>query len=220
MSNNRNLQDHYFKEAKRNGYRSRAAYKLIEIDEKKTIFKKGYFVLDLGSAPGSWLQVASERVGSKGKVCGVDLKAIEGPLPTNVVTLQNDVNKITTEYIEEILAIEEPSLFDVILSDMAPNTTGNKTIDHHGSMHLCNTVLDLVVLALKPHGDVVMKVFEGEAYPDLMNRAKKYFKLVKGFKPKASRAISTELFLICKDRIENISSPMKHKSSLPKTGWN
>jgi 23S rRNA (uridine2552-2'-O)-methyltransferase len=133
VSTQRELHDHFFREAKRNGYRSRAAYKLIEINEKRHILKKGDLVLDLGAAPGSWLQVASEHIGSTGKVVGVDLSEIEGSLPENVVTMQDDVTTLTPTSFDDV------TVFDVILSDMAPSTTGTRTIDHHGSVRLCHT---------------------------------------------------------------------------------
>ena len=125
MPAQRELHDFFFKEAKRKGYRSRAAYKLSEIDDKRNVLQKGDFVLDLGAAPGSWLQVVSERIGEHGKVIGVDLKIIEDGLPTNVVTLQEDVSLLTPKSFDD-------KLFDVVLSDMAPSTTGARTIDHHG----------------------------------------------------------------------------------------
>ena len=196
MAAQRELQDFFFKEAKRNGFRSRAAYKLTEIDDKRHVLSKGDVVLDLGCAPGSWLQVVSKRVGPKGKTIGVDLKAIDQTnLPENVVTMVDDVMKLTPESFDN-------QLFDVILSDMAPNTTGTRTIDHHGSVNLCHTALDLATTLLKPHGNLVMKVLEGEAYPELLERCSQMFEQAKGFKPKASRAISTEMFVVCLDRHE------------------
>jgi 23S rRNA (uridine2552-2'-O)-methyltransferase len=184
MAAQRELHDFFFKEAKRKGYRSRAAYKLSEIDDKKNILSKGDFVLDLGAAPGSWLQVVSERIGEHGKVIGVDLKEIEEGLPYNVTTRQEDVLLLTPKDFDG-------KLFDVVLSDMAPSTTGTKTVDHHGSVHLCHSALDLSATLLKPGGNLVMKVLEGEAYPELLKRCANSFDTARGYKPKASRAIST-----------------------------
>lgn len=214
MSGQRELHDHYFREAKRNGYRSRAAYKLIEIDEKRHILKKGDLVLDLGAAPGSWLQVVSQRIGPDGKVIGVDLSAIDGALPENVVILQDDVTTLT----QSSFAAE--TVFDVILSDMAPNTTGNKTIDHHGSVRLCHTALDLATTMLKTGGNLVMKVLEGEAYPELLNRASDSFDTAKGYKPKASRSISSEMFIVCLGRREDMAQPVQIAPPPPSSGWN
>ena len=214
MSGQRELHDHYFREAKRNGYRSRAAYKLIEIDEKRHILKKGDLVLDLGAAPGSWLQVVSQRIGPDGKVIGVDLSAIDGALPENVVILQDDVTTLTQS------SFADETVFDVILSDMAPNTTGNKTIDHHGSVRLCHTALDLATTMLKTGGNLVMKVLEGEAYPELLNRASDSFDTAKGYKPKASRSISSEMFIVCLGRREDMAQPVQIAPPPPSSGWN
>jgi 23S rRNA (uridine2552-2'-O)-methyltransferase len=214
VSGQRELHDHYFREAKRNGYRSRAAYKLIEIDEKRHILKKGDLVLDLGAAPGSWLQVVSQRIGPDGKVIGVDLSAIDGALPENVVILQDDVTTLTQS------SFADETVFDVILSDMAPNTTGNKTIDHHGSVRLCHTALDLATTMLKTGGNLVMKVLEGEAYPELLNRASDSFDTAKGYKPKASRSISSEMFIVCLGRREDMAQPVQIAPPPPSSGWN
>jgi 23S rRNA (uridine2552-2'-O)-methyltransferase len=214
VSGQRELHDHYFREAKRNGYRSRAAYKLIEIDEKRHILKKGDLVLDLGAAPGSWLQVVSQRIGPDGKVIGVDLGAIDGALPKNVVTLQDDVSTLTQS------SFADETVFDVILSDMAPNTTGNKTIDHHGSVRLCHTALDLAATMLKTGGNLVMKVLEGESYPELLNRAIDSFDTAKGYKPKASRSISSEMFIVCLGRREDMAQPVQIAPPPPSSGWN
>ncbi len=212
MSAQRELHDFFFKEAKRKGYRSRAAYKLSEIDDKRNVLQKGDFVLDLGAAPGSWLQVVSERIGEHGKVIGVDLKVIDDGLPNNVVTIQEDVTLLTPKSFDG-------KLFDVVLSDMAPSTTGTKTVDHHGSVNLCHTALDLSATLLKPHGNLVMKVLEGEAYPALLKRCANSFESAKGFKPKASRAVSTEMFLVCIDRNEDMPKPMVLAPPSPTSGW-
>ena len=213
MAAQRELHDFFFKEAKRNGYRSRAAYKLIEIDDKRHILTKGDLVLDLGAAPGSWLQVISKRVGPKGKTIGVDLKAIDQTnLPENVTTLQDDVTTLTPDTFNG-------ELFDVLLSDMAPNTTGTRTIDHHGSVTLCHTALDLATTLLIPHGNLVMKILEGEAYPELLERCGQMFETAKGFKPKASRGISTEMFVVCLDRYEELQPPIGLAPPPPTSGW-
>jgi 23S rRNA (uridine2552-2'-O)-methyltransferase len=209
----RELHDFFFKEAKHNGYRSRAAYKLSEIDDKRSILSKGDSVLDLGCAPGSWLQVVSERIGEHGKVIGVDLNKIDDGLPNNVTTMQEDVTQLTPKSFDG-------KLFDVLLSDMAPNTTGTRTVDHHGSVNLCHVALDLAATLLKPHGNLVMKVLEGEAYPELLKRCANAFDSAKGFKPKASRAVSTEMFIVCLDRNEDMPKPMELAPTPPASGWN
>lgn len=191
MARERDLHDHFFREAKRNGFRSRAAYKLIEIDDRRKLIPAGGRVLDCGSAPGSWLQVAAPRVGERGLVVGVDLKPIRGPWPEHVRVHEGDLADL-----DAALLREEGPLFDAVLSDMAPRTTGDRTIDHHGSVNLCHLVLDRCPDLLAPGGGVVVKVLEGEVYPDLLARMKRLFDDVKGFKPKASRAISTEIYAI------------------------
>jgi 23S rRNA (uridine2552-2'-O)-methyltransferase len=212
MAAQRELHDFFFKEAKRKGYRSRAAYKLSEIDNKRNILNKGDLVLDLGAAPGSWLQVVSERIGEHGKVIGVDLKEIDDGLPNNVVTRQEDVLLLTIEDFKG-------KLFDVVLSDMAPSTTGTRIVDHHGSVNLCHSALDLSSTLLKPHGNLVMKILEGEAYPELLKRCAGSFDSARGYKPKASRAISTEMFIVCLDRNEDMLKPMELAPPQPTSGW-
>ena len=192
----REIHDHYFKQAKRDGYRSRAAYKLIEIDERKSILSRGNRVLDAGSAPGSWLQVASQRVGKNGSVVGIDLKPIE-PLSqcSNIVIHQGDFREIEAR---ELLDDEPDARFDALLSDMAPGTTGDPRRDHFRSAQLCEVVLDRCNALLRQGGNFVMKTFEGERYPELLERMKTMFDNVRGFKPKASRNASVEMFLIGK----------------------
>ncbi|MBC8203328.1 MAG: RlmE family RNA methyltransferase [Planctomycetes bacterium] len=212
MSSQRVLHDHFFREAKRNGYRSRAAYKLTEIDDKRNILQKKDFVLDLGAAPGSWLQVASKRVGPRGRIIGVDLQEISNLQLDNVTTIQEDVTELSLETFGD-------EMFDVVLSDMAPSTTGNRTIDHHGSVRLCHTALDISATLLKPSGNLVMKVLEGGAYKELLERCESCFSVAKGFKPKASRAISTEMFIVCTGRREDMQKPMDVAPPRPSSGW-
>ena len=213
MSAQRVLHDHFFREAKRNGYRSRAAYKLTEIDDKRNILRKRDYVLDLGAAPGSWLQVASERVGPKGKIIGVDIKPIDHLQLPNVETREEDVTQLSLNSFEDVC------LFDVVLSDMAPSTTGNRTIDHHGSVRLCHTALDISATLLKLRGSLVMKVLEGEAYRDLLERCEACFSIAKGFKPKASRAISTEMFVVCTGKRSDMPKPIDVAPPRPNSGW-
>ena len=213
MASQRVLHDHFFREAKRNGYRSRAAYKLAEIDDKRNILQKKDFVLDLGAAPGSWLQVTSQRVGPCGKVIGVDLQEIKNLQLDNVTTMQEDVTTLSLD------TLGEDELFDVILSDMAPNTTGNRTIDHHGSVRLCHTALDIAATLLKPRGNLVMKVLEGGAYKELLERCESCFSVARGFKPKASRAISTEMYVVCTGRREDMQKPVEVAPPRPSSGW-
>lgn len=185
------VQDHYFKQAKREGYLSRAAYKLIEIDDRKKLLRKGDRVLDCGAAPGSWLQVAAKRVGPKGEVIGIDLNPISHRFEKNITVIEGDLTKIDAAEL-----LRGGPHFDVVLSDMAPKTTGDRIIDHHRSVRLCEAVLDRCGELLKSGGKIAMKVFEGEVYPDLLARTRGMFEKVKGFKPKASRDSSTEMYII------------------------
>ena len=185
----REVQDHWFREAKRQGYRSRAAFKLLEIDERRKILKRGDVVLDAGAAPGSWCQVAARRVGPRGRVVGVDLKHIErGNLVDEIDLVEGDLRNFDPATV----GVER---FDVVLSDMAPDTTGDHFGDHHRSIRLCHELLDRSTTWLKPGGNMVMKVFEGEAYRDLLDRMSSRFHTSKGFKPKASRSESVEMFV-------------------------
>ncbi|MFK7960350.1 MAG: RlmE family RNA methyltransferase [Phycisphaerales bacterium] len=193
MTRERDLRDHWFREAKRQGYRSRAAFKLTEIDDKRELFFEGARVLDCGCAPGSWLEVALERVGDRGRVVGVDLKTIR---PIDDARLTMLVGDLTAMSADELTEPNRGKRYDAVISDMAPNTTGDRAMDHHGSIRLCHAVVDRCRDVLKLDGACVLKAFEGEAYRDLLERLKACFGSVKGYKPKASRTMSTEMYLI------------------------
>ncbi|MCH2160250.1 MAG: RlmE family RNA methyltransferase [Phycisphaerales bacterium] len=211
----REVQDHYFREARREGYRSRAAYKLIEIDTRRKVMSHGDRVLDCGAAPGSWSQVAARRIGSRGRVVAIDLKEIDpANLPPTVDLLQGDLREVP---IEELGG--RP--FDVIVSDMAPDTTGDPFGDHHRSVRLCQELLDRAGILLRPGGNLVMKVFEGEAYRELLDRASNEFERAKGFKPKASRSESVEMFIVCHGYQGPASTDEQHElpSRKPSRGW-
>lgn len=202
MAQPRKLHDRFFKQAKEEGYAARSAYKLKEIQERRRIIRKGDRVLDLGCSPGSWLQVASELVGPKGRVVGIDLKpvAIGQTAHANVHAVVADAFQTDSRALLAMLngEGEAGTLFDVVLSDMAPSTEGGAggTTDHFRSVDLCRRVLELVPAVLKPGGHCVMKVFEGEAYPELLRDSQRLFQEVKGLKPEASRDVSREMFVI------------------------
>lgn len=202
MAARRELHDRFFKQAKADGYAARSAYKLLEIQKKRAIIRRSDRVADLGCSPGSWVQVASEIVGPKGLVVGIDLKPVAIPLPSNARTVVADVFKVTAD---ELLALggaapqaQSPRLFHVVLSDMAPSTEGGGggTVDHFRSIELCRRVLDLLPRLLAPGGNCVMKVFEGEEYPALLKETRALFAEVKGFKPESSRDVSREMFIV------------------------
>lgn len=221
----REIHDHYFREAKREGYLSRAAYKLIEIDDRKKVLRRGDLVLDCGAAPGSWLQVAARRVGERGCVVGVDLQPIHHRFAeSNIHIVQGDLSEIEPNALLRHMTRDR---FDVILSDMAPGTTGDARRDHYRSADLCRVVLDRCGDLLRPGGNLVMKVFEGERYPDLLAAAKTIFDRAKGFKPKASRRESVEIFIIAHgyrgspaaDRPTSaVASPLPPRPD-PSQGW-
>lgn len=212
----REVQDHYFKQAKRDGYRSRAAYKLVEILDKKKVIARGDRVLDVGAAPGSWSQVLARRLGPGGVIVAIDLKVIDqSGLPENVLLIVGD---LTEASLEELGGLP----FQAIVSDMAPDTTGDRFGDHHRSVRLCHTLLDRANVWLAPGGNLVMKVFEGEAYRDLLDRMKEMFESVKGFKPKASRSESVEMFLIARGFTPGevtVDPADRIPTRKPSTGW-
>jgi 23S rRNA (uridine2552-2'-O)-methyltransferase len=190
----RKLHDRYFKQAKAEGYLARSAYKLKEIDERKRVIRPGARVLDLGCAPGAWLQVAAELAGPTGVVVGIDLSEIPAgilkQLGASVRVKQADAYEIDPA--ELIAAAGGP--FDTVLSDMAPNTSGSG--DDYLSERLCRRVLDLLPAVLRPGGSLAMKVFEGELYPALLRDTARIFREAKGFKPQASREMSREIYIV------------------------
>ncbi|HWB20327.1 MAG TPA: RlmE family RNA methyltransferase [Phycisphaerales bacterium] len=232
----REIHDHFFHKAKSEGFLARSAYKLIEIDDRKRLLRPGHWVLDCGAAPGSWMQVAAQRVAPQGVVVGFDLKSITHNF--NTKSAHSFVADINTIDPRELLAIAHelahpgqilpthPRRFDVVLSDMAPNTSGDHSSDHHNSVRLCRAVLNLASQVLKPAGSLAMKVFEGEAYMDLVRDTAKLFTEAKGYKPTASRNESREMYIIATgfkpqntaalDRNPNLPPP-KPK---PTPGWN
>ena len=191
----RQLNDPYVEEAKRRGYRSRAAFKLTEIDDRYSFLKPGMIVLDLGAAPGGWSQIAAERVGSaegKGQVLAVDVSPIE-PLP-GVEVLTQDVS--ADDAPAAIRAALKGGRADVVLSDMAASATGHRSTDHLRVVALVEAALDLAEGMLKPGGTFLAKVFQGGAGGELVTRLKRSFAKVHHVKPKASRKESPEVYVL------------------------
>lgn len=188
------VRDKYFHQAKEDGYRARSAYKLKEIQNKFKLIKKGNAVVDLGAAPGSFMQVIIELVGNKGHVFGVDLQKIDSFDRANVHSLQADIyNK------DEVLAALKEKGFervDVVTSDLAPKTSGIKDVDQARSAELTDQAMYLATQILKPGGHFVGKVFEGGDFQWLLRRVKRKFKKVKVFKPNACRDRSFETYII------------------------
>lgn len=188
MPRPRRIQDTYFRRAKAEGYLARSAYKLIEIDEKFRILRGAHRIIDLGCAPGSWLQVAARRTGPDTAILGIDLKAVEANLPANVRTMVGDVTRLDPQ----TLPVGPP--FDVVLSDMAPNTSGSG--DDLVSATLCRAVLELVPVLLRPGGSLAMKILEGGETPDVVRQTRAIFASARQFKPHSSRDVSRETFIV------------------------
>jgi 23S rRNA (uridine2552-2'-O)-methyltransferase len=187
----RQLSDPYVARAKREGYRSRAAYKLIEIDDKHHILKPGASVVDLGAAPGSWSQVAAKRVGEEGRVVAIDLLKMD-PVP-GVEFLQLDfLDPLAPQKLEMLLG--GPA--DVVLSDMAPNATGHRATDHLKIMALVEAAAEFARAVLRPGGAFLAKVIQGGTEGILLAALKRDFASVKHVKPAASRADSAELYVL------------------------
>ena len=185
-------EDPYFRKAKEEGYRARSAYKLIQIHDRFHILHRGDTVLDLGAAPGSWSQVASELVGSDGLVIAVDLQPIE-PIE-NVLTIQGDM---TAPQVQEAVIGAAGGRVDLVLSDAAPNASGIRLRDHAFSIALVYAALAIAQRALKPGGSFVTKVFEGEDLPQLLVDLRTCFERVKPFYPEATRREGYEVFVVC-----------------------
>ena len=196
----RRRQDHWAKRAKAERYRARSAYKLIEIDDRFKLLKKGIRVLDLGCAPGSWLQVAAERVGGAGIVVGLDLKQTE-PVAKNVIALKSDVLNGAPELDEENGL---PSGFDVVLSDMAPNTSGIKDADHYRSMDLAEHAMEIAWKRSGAGAGLVIKVFQGPDLPAFLKRVKSRYSKVSATRPDSTRRESREIFIVARNRREKM----------------
>jgi 23S rRNA (uridine2552-2'-O)-methyltransferase len=186
--------DHYRKLAKELGYRSRSAFKLIELNKKYNLIKSNDNILDFGAAPGGWLQVSSKLVMPKGKVIGVDLLPIM-PVEENVTIFQGDIRE--KEVIERILH-EGKGKVDVVLSDMATNISGIWKIDHNNQIDLTMLIIDRFPELLEKNGSCLLKAFDGPRLKSLENNLKKNFKNVKLIKPKVSRNASSELYIFCR----------------------
>ena len=185
------VQDHYFRKARKEGFAARSAFKLKEIDTKHHLLKKGNRVLDLGCFPGSWMQYISQRIGKEGLVVGIDRTALAIPLKDNMQFIQGDINEIELSLLDRF---EAP--FDLVCSDMAPNTTGVKHIDAARSYQLCQMALLIAQKRLKPGGFTLVKILQGGPFEDLLKQMRSEYKKVSIVKPKSSRSESKELFVL------------------------
>lgn len=186
--------DPYVKQAQKEGYRSRAVYKLLEMQERYQLFKPGMAVVDLGAAPGGWSQVVSQIIKPAGRIVALDLLPID-PIP--------DVDFIQGDFSDEaVLATLRERLpakaVDWVLSDIAPNMSGNESVDIPRSMYLCELALDFALQTLKPEGGFLTKVFQGEGFDALLSDIKRHFKSVVIRKPKASRDRSREVYILAR----------------------
>ncbi|MDC1173833.1 RlmE family RNA methyltransferase [Bacteriovoracaceae bacterium] len=187
------VKDHYFKKAKKDNYLARSVYKLEEIDKKYKVFKKGDRVVDLGYHPGSWMQYTSKAIGESGKAIGIDIR----PLNKTLLTLKNV--KIFEKDIFDVQVpkdLEEDDYFDVLISDMAPNTTGIKSVDQDRSLNLVEKVFEILPIFLKKDGNFVIKVFDSNAAQQYLKSKRNLFKEFHHLKPKSTRTVSKEFFVI------------------------
>lgn len=211
--------EHYYKLAKKEGYRSRASFKIMQIDDRFGIFKEGDSVVDLGASPGGWLQVAKERVGESGKVIGVDLRPIRHM--EGVITILGDITDDNTmlELLDKF-----GGKADVVLSDMAPNIAGCYSTDHARSINLCMYAVNVCDRILKKNGKMVMKVFMGDMFQSLIKELEARFSSVKVHSPDASRPTSSEVYVISKGFLANKTveikpiAPQEKKKEFSKKG--
>ncbi|WP_267641581.1 23S rRNA (uridine(2552)-2'-O)-methyltransferase [Haloarchaeobius amylolyticus] len=193
--------DQWYNRAKQQGYRTRASFKLKQLDQREGLFGPGNTVVDLGAAPGGWIQVAAEEVGAEGKVIGVDFQRIKGfgdEYEAEIETIKGDMTEEKTkERVREAAGGE----VDVVLSDMAPNMTGEYNLDHARSVYLARQAFETALDVLDTGGDFAVKVFQGPDVDDLRTDMEEEFQYVRTTTPKASRDESSETYLIAKHRL-------------------
>lgn len=183
--------DHYTRKAQKEGLPARSVFKLQEMQHKYRILKPGDKVCDLGCAPGSWAGYAAKIVGPKGSVTGLDQKPVSAKLPQQVRVLQADIFNLGPAVLDAL-----GKGYDIVLSDMAPATTGNKRVDSSRSFNLCQAAFELAQRILKPGGTLVCKIFQGEDFQTFVEDIRKAFEGCRIFKPKSSRKASKEIFII------------------------
>lgn len=202
--------DFWYKLAKKEGWRTRASFKLLQLDERHEIFFDGARVVDLGAAPGGWSQVAAELVGPEGTVVGVDLDKIE-PLE-GVIFLRGDMTDDNT-----VARTMEASggVADIVLSDMSPNISGAYATDHARSIHLCESALEFAEKVLTKDGSFVCKVFEGDMFPNFLHHVRNVFADVKVANPPASRSASSEVYVVAK----GFKGPSRYRAPKDDATW-
>lgn len=189
------VKDHYYKKAKKENFVARSIYKLEEIDNKYKVINKGDVVLDLGYYPGSWTQYTSKKIGEKGKLIGIDIQPINKKITglQNTTLFEMDVNDVN-----EVSDLGVDDKFDVVISDMAPKTTGIKDVDQARSLQLVEWVFHLLPKFLKENGNFVIKVFDSNDAQNFLKTQKNRFKQFNYLKPKSTRSVSKEFFVIGK----------------------
>ncbi|MGQ9864556.1 MAG: SAM-dependent methyltransferase [Bacteroidia bacterium] len=193
MSKSYDPLDPYFIRAKKEGYLARSVYKLKEIQEKYRLLATGQSVVDLGAAPGSWSQYVAQQVGSEGKIYAIDLQPLRFSMP-QVQFFQVDV------FCSQVDLLLEDAVWDGVVSDLGPLTSGAKEVDHLRSVALARRSLSLALKGVRKGGFWVAKVFEGSKFPGLRQEAQKHFRRLSAFRPKATRASSREIYLIGQDK--------------------
>jgi 23S rRNA (uridine2552-2'-O)-methyltransferase len=191
------VNDPYVKKAKQEGWRSRAAYKLQEIDDKDHLLRPGITVVDLGAAPGGWSQLAAQKLAGRGRVVALDVLEMVG-LP-GVAFIQGDFREDAV--LEQLVAALDGKPVDLVISDMAPNMSGVGIADQVRSMHLAELALEFAAMWLKPGGTFLVKVFQGTGFQEYLADMRRHFRQVVTRKPKASRDRSSEVYLLGKDRL-------------------
>jgi 23S rRNA (uridine2552-2'-O)-methyltransferase len=190
------VKDHYFHKAKQENFLARSVYKLEEIDERYKILQPGFYVVDFGYHPGSWIQYTSQVIGDKGRVVGIDVREVNKKLTgiANVRVYQKDIFDI-----HDLKHLDVEDKFDVVLSDMAPNTTGIKSVDQIKSLNLVESVFGLLPKFLRPGGNFVIKVFDSQDAQNYLKTQKNLFSEFHYLKPKSTRSVSKEFFVIGKN---------------------
>ncbi len=190
MKKNRKVKDFYFKKAKKEGYPARSIYKLEEIDKRFKLLKNGSRVLELGASPGGWTKYAAKRVGKDGIVVAIDINPLKIKLASNIIFFKEDIFELDTDMLKDYVP------FDVILSDLAPRTTGIKDVDAYRSYVLSKQALEMADGLLSKGGNFVTKIFMGAEFGGFIKELKMYFKAHKVLKPRSSRSESREIFVI------------------------
>lgn len=188
------LKDSYYKKAKKDGFRARSAFKLEEIQQKFSLIKKGDVVLDLGAAPGSWLQLESTLSGPSGKVVGIDILPIQPLYTPNIILKKQDIREMDMPALLTEMGV---SSFDVITSDIAPNLSGIKEVDMANIQNIYEAVVRVVRKGLKKDGAFLIKLFMSSELDGMISQVRPLFTKVTTFKPKASRDVSSEVYLVC-----------------------